>query len=96
MRIKEFTSSGAGNARGVRVDEFGNLDREYSTTTLSPEVKTAFKHCVVCGGRFVPIRVNHSLCGQCFSYHRVGRTTENQDLRSIVVGLLNKIDGALL
>lgn len=84
MRIKEFTPSGAGNARGAGADELRNLDSNYSISNPS-EAKNTFKHCIVCGSRFVPGRVNNSLCDQCLTYHQVGRAIES--IRQLMAGV---------
>ena len=73
---KRNTPPGVGSAGVSGASERVNLKEKYSTTP-SPEAKTTFCHCIVCGSRFTPTRVNHSLCRQCWSYHKVGRAIES-------------------
>ncbi|MEW7973872.1 MAG: hypothetical protein AB2821_10360 [Candidatus Thiodiazotropha endolucinida] len=61
---KVITPPDVGSVGVDGADELGNLDSKYSTNA---KVKSIFKCCVVCGGRFVPSRINHTLCDECLS-----------------------------
>lgn len=56
--------------------ELGVLNKNYSISPAS-EAKNTFSHCDICGGRFVPNRVNHTICDECLSYPQVGRTVSS-------------------
>lgn len=66
----------AGNMGVDGAGELGVLSRNYSISPAS-EAKNTFNHCDICGGRFVPNRVNHTICDECLSYPHVGRIIDS-------------------
>lgn len=73
---KRITPPGLGKAGDHGAGELRNLDLNYSTPA-SLEVKNSFEHCTVCGSRFTPDRVNHTLCDECLLYPQVGRSIDS-------------------
>jgi hypothetical protein len=77
---KRITPPDAGNV-GVdgalnRVGENGFLGSNYSTPA-GLEAKANFRHCSICGGRFTPDRVNHTICDECLSHPQVSRSIDS-------------------